>query len=297
MLRKYDLIIISAPPSFHLMTALMYKVFFKIPIAVDIINLWPEALPMSKKLKAIINPIIQWPIKPLRTWLYSQADIITTQSYYFRRNLNLTESQCHVIPMSSANLKIKSDQLVFTDSIRDQLRLVYLGSINHIIDLASLINLLTQLSQKRSVHLSVIGGGESLDYLKETLSKIDITTTFYGICFDPSIKTKELSQAHFGYNGYVDTTAVALSYKSVEYFAHSLPLLNSTKGDTYEIIDKEKCGLNFKYDAIDELVESILALDDENYQLMRKQTAKVFEQTFSWDVFTKEIKKIYQPFT
>lgn len=288
-LRQSDLIIVCVPTNAPLLVALIYKLFFKIPVAIDVVDIWPEALPMPSKLKAIANYITKWTIKPLRTWLYAKADLITTQSYYFRRKLDLNSSQCQVLPMSSVHPESHYRPLSSNISILEQIRLVYLGSINYIIDLDSLINLVTQLSKVRSVHLTVIGGGEKLDYLKENLAKINITTTFYGICFDSSIKTKELSSAHFGYNGYVGSTEVAFSYKSLEYFASSLPLLNSAKGDTYELIETHQCGLNFNKDTIDHLVEGILKIDDETHEQMRIQTANVFNETLSWPVFTRNV--------
>jgi glycosyltransferase involved in cell wall biosynthesis len=288
-LRESDLIIVCVPTNAPLLVALIYKLFFKIPVAIDVVDIWPEALPMPSKLKVIANYLIKWTIKPLRTWIYTKADSITTQSYYFRRKLELTSSQCQVLPMSSVHQTSQYRPLSSDFSIKDQIRLVYLGSINYIIDLDSLINLVTKLSKFRSVHLTVIGGGEKLDYLKEALAKINITTTFYGICFDSSIKNKELSSAHFGYNGYVGSTEVAFSYKSLEYFASSLPLLNSAKGDTYELIETHQCGLNFNKDTIDHLVENILKIDDETHEQMRIKTANVFNNTLSWPVFTRNV--------
>lgn len=289
-LKQYDIIYICVPPNSSAFVGLLYKFMFKKLVVIDVVDLWPEGFPLSQMIKVFIEILT----KPLRNLLFKQADLILTQSDYFRDKLNFSDSKCKTLLMGSSIQPIVESPL--QESLKDCIRLLYLGSLNTIIDIDSLVEITRKLAKYRKVHLTVIGGGERLEYLQEEIKNIhlNVTTAFYGICFDSEIKEKEFSKAHFGYNGYIDSTEIALSYKSLEYLANGIPLLNSTKGDTANLVKETGCGFNFHPRDIDVLVAKILGLDDNTHATIKTRAIEVFESNFSWAVFQERLSSLLE---
>ena len=63
---------------------------FKKLVVIDVVDLWPEGFPLSQMIKVFIEILT----KPLRNLLFKQADLILTQSDYFRDKLNFSDSKC-----------------------------------------------------------------------------------------------------------------------------------------------------------------------------------------------------------
>ena len=285
-LRDCSLLYFCVPANELAMIALWYKLFFRKTVVLDVVDLWPEAFPLSPWCNDGIKWLLNVTSRPLRNWLFRQSHLIITQSAYFKQKIAAPPNS-QVVLMGTTHQVDRRLKTAHRHSLQAQINILYLGSINAINDLDSLIAILACLKQHRAVHLSVIGGGKRLPYLQQQVEDLGISSCFHGICFDPAIKNQEFLRCHFGYNGYVPATEVAISYKSLEYLAHGLPLLNSTKGDTRQLVETEGCGLNFQPNqrSRNGLVGQLLALSDEDYYQMQQQALQTFEQHFAWSVF------------
>jgi glycosyltransferase involved in cell wall biosynthesis len=288
-LKHTQLIYFCVPPNELAIVALLYKFLWKKTVILDVVDLWPEAFPLPSLINPGVKFFLHLTARPIRNWLFSQADLVISQSAYFKSKLALPLSKCKVVLMGTTHPIDNRFRNFHRSSLQDCIYILYLGSINAINDLKSLISILVELRQFRKVHLSVIGGGKRLNYLKEALESLQISSEFYGICFDHKIKDQEFKRCHFGYNGYVPSTEVAISYKSLEYLAHGLPLLNSTKGDTAQLVEKTGCGFNFQHQDWTNLLTGILELTDESYFAMQQRSLTAFEENFSWNVFRNNL--------
>lgn len=293
-LKNFDLIYFCIPPNELSIVALIYKVLFHKKIVLDVVDLWPEAFPLPKLINPWVKTFFQFTSNPLRNILFRQADLIICQSAYFKEKLFLPPQKCRVVLMGTTHFIDTSFNNINRNSLEDCIHILYLGSINSINDLDSLVQIINNLKSKRKVHLSVIGGGKRLQYLQQEIENLNISSKFYGVCFDPQIKHQEFMRCHFGYNGYIASTEVAISYRSLEFLSHGLPLLNSTKGDTEQLIKTTKCGFNFQPESLDLLVEKVLALNNEDYYAMQQRSMKTFQDNFSWSVFQESLSNVLQ---
>ena len=103
-----------------------------------------------------------------------------------------------------------------------------------------------------------------------------------------------MSHSHFGFNGFVSSTEVALSYKSVDYFSADLPVINSLPADAWNFIEQYKCGLNFSAETIQSLVQTVLSLTVEDHSEMREGARRLFREVMSFEPFTKSLRKLCQ---
>jgi hypothetical protein len=141
------------------------------------------------------------------------------------------------------------------------------------------------MTRQRKVCLSVLGGGHGLSKLEKRLASTTVRLIVRGITFDQRVREEELTQAHFGFNGYKETTEVSVSYKALDYLQHGLPMINCTKGDLAKITNDSHCGLNYEPGKIKETVERILSLSDYDHQKMCENARRAFEGNYSYEHF------------
>lgn len=298
-INKYDILYFCVPANELAIVALIYKLCFKKTVVLDVIDIWPDAFPLPSLINPFFKGLFLLTSSPLRNWLFRCADLILTQSAYFKQKLNFPRN-CKVVLMGTTQSLDLEARHYHRPSLSHSINILYLGSINAINDLKSLIAILANLKIRKKVHLSVVGGGKKLSYLQGEVERLGISSHFLGICFEESIKREEFLRCHFGYNGYVESTEVAISYKSLEYLSHGLPLLNSTKvgTDTYELIRQNGCGFNFsaRPSSLANLAESITALGDNEYYQMQQKALQTFQDHFSWDVFRNNLNSALSGF-
>jgi glycosyltransferase involved in cell wall biosynthesis len=174
---------------------------------------------------------------------------------------------------------------VLRTSIREEIRILFLGSLNNITDTESLIAMLGLMTKQRKVCLSVLGGGHGLSKLEQRLASTTVRLIVRGITFDQRVREEELTQAHFGFNGYKETTEVSVSYKSLDYLQNGLPVINCTKGDFTDLVRESGCGLNYEPGKINEAVEKILSFSDYEQRKMRENASRAFEENYSYENF------------
>ena len=73
---------------------------------------------------------------------------------------------------------------------------------------------------------------------------------------------------------------VGLTTKSIDYVSAGLPLLNNIKGDTYDLVKRYGIGFNLEDKLSDRDVESIAFATDIDYNRMRQNAVKVFNENF-----------------
>ena len=83
---------------------------------------------------------------------------------------------------------------------------------------------------------------------------------------------------------------VGLTMKSIDYFEFGLPLINNIKGDTWDIIEKEKCGINISIDN-ETLKENIVSYYSND---MRSNSRKVFEKKLSEKTFCNLLESLIE---
>lgn len=279
---KCDLVYVILPPNILGYLVSNYCKKNKIKVIVDIIDLWPEALPIPKKIKILLDKTLNIFWKNLREKSIRKADYIITESNYFYEKMNLKRYLNSKVIFLKKVTKNKVDQRSEVND--DIIKIAYLGNIGKIYDFKSLIEICKKLTQQRKIILEIIGIGEEKDFLIQELEKNKIRYNFYGPIYDEEEKSKILGKCNFGFNGYKNITEVALSYKSIDYFSYGLPIINSAKGDTWKMIEKEKVGINYTI-VDDKLIEDIL-----NYK--EKNILNFFKKNFSYESLKIDMKDV-----
>jgi len=283
-----ELIYLILPPNL-LSFIIVFKLRKKVKIIVDILDLWPEAFPHDNNIIKK-NMIYIFGVFPrfIRRIAIKMSDYCITESNYFYKKLNLD------IKSKSKTIYLKKafNILPILDQISDEVSFAFLGNIGHIYDFDSLFKILLGIQKKKKIMLHIVGAGPKEKWLIRKLEDKNIPYKNHGISFDEHFKTEIFSKCWFGYNGYKDSTEVALSYKSVDYLSYGLPLINSAKEDTQMLVISNKIGYNFDKQNLDQLITKILSLSIKQVLIMKKNAFRTFKSSFSEESFSNEMDEV-----
>jgi glycosyltransferase involved in cell wall biosynthesis len=287
---KPDLIYVTIPPN----TAAYSTIKIasnnkKIKVIIDIVDIWPETLPIPIVCKRYFNFFVGWFWKYLRNYALKRADYIICQSNYFKQKLTLKGNNIQVIHLAKI-IKYREKPTVNVASGKVT-KIAYLGSMNTITDFDILLKI-SKVLGLNNIELILIGDGEKKDWLLSALKENNIKHTYFGKIFEEEKKKKILSKCDFGFNGYKSNTEVALSYKSIDYLSYGLPLINSAKNDTWDCVEKHNIGFNYNENTIDQLIENLKTLKSKELEKMKKNAYQCFLENFTWDKYEAQMSDV-----
>ena len=253
-----------------------YKLIF------DVCDMWPESFP-AKGLGAILAiPFSIW--AGMRDSSLKYGDRIMTECDLFKE----------ILSRHTPSEKMKTFWLCRKQIITevkpvsaDRLTFAYLGSINNVVDVDSIVQLLAELKKRASVHFHIIGDGEQRERMIQLLSENGISHEYHGLVFDEEEKKKIFESCHYGFNMMRDTACIGLTMKSLDYLAYDLPLINNVPADTARIVRQHHLGINVADFA--ETAEKILAVSGEEYEQMRRNVIDFYRENLSDTVFRETL--------
>ncbi len=254
-----DLIWLIAPANSLIKEAKKYKNRHPgVKVIVDIIDMWPESLPVS--LNKDLLPFAIW--RDVRAKNIGCADAVVSECDMYQTILKKEyDGKITTIYWARDNEDIVNEPRT-DDSV---LSLVYIGSINNIIDIDRIVDVLS--SADRKVILHVIGEGESTDSFLEKASKV-CEVVYHGAIRDEKKKSQIFDQCHAGINIYREDLYIGFTTKCIDYFAHGLPIINTIKGDTWRMVKERDAGIDLEKDTV---------LDSETLIRQRKGHEKIVE--------------------
>lgn len=239
--QDWDLIWVLIPPNSLVKCCAAYKQAHpEVKLVFDVNDLWPETFPVGGVKR--LFPFQVW--RRLRDKNIGTADYIVTECNLFQQRLAMSPSH----PSTTIYLcKPEGYPVVKCDQPPDSagFSLCYLGSINHIIDIDAILEIIRSLSAVRPVTLHVIGDGENRDQLIRGARNVGADVIYHGVIYDPLEKQAVFQQCHFGLNVMKPTVCVGLTMKSIDYLAGALPLINTIQGDTWDLVEQRGIGVNW----------------------------------------------------
>lgn len=275
----FDLLYIVAPANSLIKLAKLYFKDAKIRIIIDIIDLWPESLPIKGTERF---PLSIW--GNVRNHNLKYADYIITECDLYQKKLKkwLLDKKVRTVYWCH-----KKENMVYEEStvLGDELTLCYLGSINNIIDITGIVQQVRKLIRKQSVVIKIIGGGEKEEEFIKSLEEVGAKVINYGKIYDFAKKKAVADTCHFGINIMKQDVSIGLSMKSVDYFEMGLPIINNLDGDLKKIIEQYNCGINISRNKCD--TKEILYKSE-----MRKNARLVYKLLFSVNSFENALEEI-----
>lgn len=249
----------------------------------DINDLWPEALPIQRF--EWLPVFTEW--KKLRDKNLPNADQVFVECELFLEGLNANDDYT-VLHFARSQEPMPLHPHLDADT----LDLVYLGSINNIIDIC-LIRKITEATTKiKPTRFHIIGEGETKDRLISEVQSTGAQVVDHGILFDPQAKQEIFDHCHFGLNIVKPNVMVGLTMKSLDYMIGGLPMLNSIGGDTEKLVEKYDLGFNVDRDHLDELAQRICHEPADQALRRRRNMQEVYERFFSEETFFRTLDEV-----
>lgn len=284
-----DLIYHCAPPNSTIKELSKVKTKKRLFLITEIGDMWPESFPVTPPIKkALTIPFNMW--AHLRDRYLENTDCIIAECDLFREYL-CNKSSINTIKTIYFCQEWKADRINPVLS-GPELVLCYLGSINNIIDIDIISNVIGVLSKTKKVVIHIVGDGEKRDSLIQSLELAGAKVCFHGMVFDDVKKRKIFSECHFGINVMKTDVFVGMTMKSLDYFAYGMPMINNIRGDIWRMVEKEKIGFNINCRNIIDVCKVINELDNEKYQLLRNNVKVVHSKLFSLEAFTKTMNEV-----
>lgn len=280
---EFTLLYIVVPPNSQAEIAKKYYKNKNIKIIMDIIDMWPESLPIKGTGRF---PFSLW--GNIRNYNLKYADYIITECNLYQRKLGkwINNKKVSTVYWAHKNNNI-GDNTMTVELPQKELHLCYLGSINNIIDIAEIGRIIGELSKEIKVVLKIIGGGEKKDVLIEEVKKQGAEVINYGKIYDFQKKKEIMDTCHYGLNIMKDTVCVGLSMKSIDYWECGLPIINNLSGDTKEIVEKGNCGVNISEDS---WKQKVLECDVS----LKSCSSLVFQKYFTAKALEENMRKLIE---
>lgn len=250
-----------------------------VKLYIDIIDLWPESLPITKFKHTF--PFRIW--KNLRDAHLDNAEKVYFECDLFRQVLGMTNHEhSKTLYWAKRGDIIESHPQISEGCIH----LCYLGSMNYIIDIDYIIELCNEMKKHKNVKLHLIGDGEQKERFLQLLEENKICVCDYGTVYDDEKKQKIFDQCHFGLNIMKPLVCVGLTMKSLDYFKGQLPIINNIKGDTTTFVENYDIGFN----GYEDYLKVIDKMSTEDYLQMRRNVRKLYEEMFTKEAFFRQIQ-------
>lgn len=188
--QKPDVIYTSSPDLFVAFFALRFGRKYKIPVVVEVRDLWPESIVEYNKISRK-NPIIQI-LYQLEKWIYKKADqlIFTMEGgkEYIRdkgwdkavdlKKVNHVNNGVDLEEFEENYIKYQIADEDLSDE--SKFKVVYVGSIRKVNNLATLIEAAKKLKPYKNIQILIYGDGTDREMLEKECKKYQLNVKFKG---------------------------------------------------------------------------------------------------------------------
>lgn len=277
-----DLLYVLIPPNYLTKTIAKYKKKnSNCKLIFDVIDLWPETLPFKKYKKTIMFKM--W--AKLRNRYLTVSDYIVTECDLFHNHLTSILGRINIETIYLAKQTIEITSAANRDA--SSINLIYLGSINNVIDIDKIVEIISFFTTVKEVNFHLIGNGSQRNRLINEVKNTGANVLYYGEIYDPQYKQDIFDKCDFALNIMKKDVYVGLTMKSIDYFFHGIPIINNIPADTKQIIEKYRIGINLFTDVNRELSKyDFNNLDKYDF---RKNIGRAYDELFSECIFNEKL--------
>ena len=283
---KPEFIYCVIPPNTLVVSIASYKKKYpRTHVILDIFDTWPEAFPYK-----IGNPVMnlffsKW--KAIRDDNLYCADKVILVSDTTKKHIKTGATECLVIPPAMPADLIDG----FDTNVESEIHFCYLGNINHITDIDTIVDFLAGIAKYKKTVLEIIGSGNNLGILKTRLEQANVGVICHGVIMDKEQKKNIFKRCAFGLNIPKEESAVTMSLKSIEYMRTGLPYINTAKGRNYEIVEKYGAGINLDKANLENSIQAIANVNNNNLKKIQRACKDAYIQQFCTGLLEQTIKE------
>lgn len=286
---KPDFVFASGAPNLIYKYISKYKSINKhARVIFDVTDMWPETFPVSGVLeKCLLVPFFFW--KSIRVKYLPKADYCLFECELFERIVRKDNKDIlgNVVYLCENDV-----DFTFETNNSIGISLLYLGSLNNILDIDLIEKLVEKLSKYTSVEVNIVGDGEKREEFCKRMENGGAKVKFHGVIYDEKSKADIFRNCQFSLNIMKNSVCVGATMKCIEYFRAGLPVINNIPADTAGFINDYECGYNLDEKSLDNVVKALVSIDKSEISRMSSNSRRVYDENFSPKVFEERITKI-----
>lgn len=303
LIKKPDLVYISVP-SLNVGTAATdYCKKYKIPMIVDIQDLWPEAfqlvfnIPVLKKIA--FAPMM---MQARKTYKAASKIIAVSETYKERGLKDCVRDKTGLCVYLGTEMEAfdSNKKSILINKQDDEIWIAYVGTLGHSYNIEIIIDALNLIAEQihQKIVFKVIGSGPYLERFQKYAENSKIPVEFMGRRLYSEM-VAYLSNADIAVNPIVKGAAQSIINKHADYAMAGLPVVNTQECPEYRtLISGYGCGINCECENVNQVAEALLTLiTDENLRhemgvQSRKLAIDKFDRKYTYKTICDEIERL-----
>ena len=303
-IRKYDfsknignILVYGTTPITTCLLGIYLKKKYKIKLSLWIQDLWPESVKSAGFIK---NTFLIYIISLVVKYIYSNCDYLIAQSNSFKKNIK-KYSKKKVYVIENCFLKKKYQNIKIEKKIENLLKqnfcLAFAGNIGKAQSIKTLLDAANLISDFKKIKILIIGDGSELQNAKNYAleSKLD-NVEFLG--------QKKLSETYkilLKCKGLILTLkrseifSLTIPQKFATYLSIGKPLLVAADGEVSRLTKLHNVGFCSPSEHAKKLsinIQMLFRQKNNYYQKVKKNSQKLFRNSFDLNLQTKKLLKI-----
>lgn len=282
--KKPDVIYCAVPSLDFAWAASEYANNNEVEFIIDIQDLWPEAFELILPCH-LFDYVLFSSSKRKAEQIYSRADkiVAVSETYLIRgKRVNIKDKKGLSVYLGTDLKKFEQYKGVYKlPKSKDEIWLVYVGTLGHSYDLTGVMDALEQLNNPL-IQFIVLGDGPLKSKFEKYAKTKKICCTFTGRLPYPQMVSL-LCQCDIAVNPIMKGAAQSIINKVGDYAAAGLPVISTQECEEYKnLLTTYQCGFNCENGNVRELASRIRLLS-ENPELrnaMGKNSKKLGKEKF-----------------
>jgi glycosyltransferase involved in cell wall biosynthesis len=268
-----DLVLCSMPPVELAHAAVRFARGNRVPIVLDVRDLWPDAIVAAapRPLRPVARILLRPQFRAVHTALRDAHAVVAVSPSYLRWALELAgrtaTPQDHVFPLAypetdgAAPHFPEAEAAMRRQGVDPSRRIVwFLGSFGHWYDLDTVVRAARSLARDERHELQfVLSGAGHADARLRRAARGLPNVVFTG-WIDRSEIAFLMSVAWVGLAAYAPHAPQSYPNKLFEYMSAGLPVVSSLRGDAEKLLVRHRCGLSYRPGDADHLAHQLLVL-------------------------------------
>lgn len=309
--KKPDLIFIGYPPIEWSLAGVIYAKIKKIPIVLDVKDLWPDIFwekENTSDLKRNLFKLIFLPYRFYASLIATFTDYITGptlsiaehfkykySNLFLKKILSIKDPKTFSSPIvPPKDNKIELIQLENKKNHDTNLEILFLGSLMSIYDFETVSKSLTLLSQKGIKYNLYIGGKGGSEKQIKNIFKNNLNVTFLG-WINKSEAIEISKKCHLAIAPYQNILNFKLNLvnKFIDYMSLGLPILSPLEGHVNQLINEYDIGWNYQANNARDLEQKLIAISKNTKSIKVKSinAYNLYQKNYNYDlVYYKLVK-------
>lgn len=303
---KPDLIILAEPALFISDIVLDIVNRFKVPLLVDILDLWPELfnIILPNKLN-FLGKFLLAPLYWRRNKLFRAADgIVGATNDYLKVATSVNNTKFRKVVYLGIDLtEKKKDSNSFFNSLnlvkdKKELWVIYAGTLGDNYDIKTIIECAKKIeTQNLFIKIFIAGDGPLSFFLEEQIELNNLEQIIYLGRMEINDLVFFYSKCDIALSSYVNGSTVSMPVKAFDYLAAGLPLVNSLNRELGDFVNTYKIGLQYQSENFEDMFNCLIYLYENpvelnNMKLNAKELAKRFDVQIQYENYVNLVDEL-----